>query len=551
VEGSPIDDYCDRHKLHIDERLQLFCKVCEAVEYAHEKSIVHRDLKPSNILVTADGIPRLLDFGLAKVLNPQPAAQSIVLTHTGTRCMTPAYASPEQMRGKSITTATDVYSLGVVLYELLTGHRPYRLMQHSPAEMERAICEQEPETPSTAVRQMETETCSDGTPIVKTPELVSETREGEPDKLQRRLRGDLDNIVLKALQKEPERRYGSVKELVLDIERHLQHLPIKARRSTLAYRSSKFIQRHKAEVGTGILGAAGVGTTIFLLVLLIGGKVSSLREVLTSGHGSPAIDSLAVLPVETIHGDQNAELLSDGITDSLINSLSRIPNLKVMSHSSVFHYKGKDVDPQEAGKTLKVKAVLTGRLTQRGDQLFLSTELIDVTDNKHLWGDEYERKSSAILPLQEELAQTIAGKLTAKLSPEQKRELARQPTSDPYAYALYTKGRYYMDKRTVDDFKRSLLPHPQPARRTRRLATPTEPLKYVTLLPLCFQSTGPTAPGCMRIPASANSSRAPGWSEERLIVLKVSREMIYRQTGQNCLIHELKKEPSGRAYAGG
>src|SRR5215471_10549724 len=456
VEGSPIDEYCDRHKLHIDERLHLFCRVCEAVEYAHEKSIVHRDLKPSNILVTADGVPRLLDFGIAKVLDPETAAQSLVLTHTGTRCMTPAYASPEQMRGQSITTATDVYSLGVVLYELLTGHRPYRLTQHSPGEIERAICEQEPETPSTAVRRTGTDTSSDGTPIVKTPELVSEVREGQPDKLQRRLRGDLDNIVVKALQKSPERRYNSVREFSADIKRHLRHLPIAARPSTLAYRSSKFIQRHKAEVGTGILGAAGVGTTIFLLVLLIGVKGSSLRELLTTGHGTPAIDSLAVLPVETIHGNQNAELLSDGITDSLINSLSRIPNLKVMSHGSVFHYKGKDVDPQEAGKTLNVKVVLTGRLTQRGNDLFFSTELIDVTDNKHLWGDEYERKSSAILPLQEELAQTIAGKLTAKLSPEQKRELARQPTSDPYAYALYAKGRYYMDKRTVEDFKRAV-----------------------------------------------------------------------------------------------
>jgi feruloyl esterase len=253
VEGSPIDDYCDRHKLRIDERLQLFCKVCEAVEYAHEKSIVHRDLKPSNILVTADGIPRLLDFGIAKVLNPQPAAQSLVLTHTGMRCMTPAYASPEQMRGQSITTATDVYSLGVMLYELLTGHRPYRLTQHSPAEIERAICEQEPETPSTAVSRVETDTSSSGVPVTKTPELVSETREGQPDKLQRRLRGDLDNIVLKALQKEPERRYGSVEDFSLDIQRHLQHLPIQARPSTFIYRTSKFIQRHKIEVSAALI----------------------------------------------------------------------------------------------------------------------------------------------------------------------------------------------------------------------------------------------------------------------------------------------------------
>jgi len=248
VKGCPIDDYCDRHRFSVDERLQVFSKVCEAVQYAHQKGVIHRDIKPGNILVTGDGIPKLLDFGIAKVLNAEPLSQKLLATQTGMRCMTPAYASPEQMQDKSITTATDIYSLGVVLYELLSGHYPYRLTQHTPAEIERAICEQDPEAPSTAVSRVETDTSFEA-PITKTPEVVSLTREGQPDRLRRRLRGDLDNIVLKALQKEPEKRYGSVEEFSQDIGRHLQHLPVKARPNTLTYRTSKFVRRHKTEVG--------------------------------------------------------------------------------------------------------------------------------------------------------------------------------------------------------------------------------------------------------------------------------------------------------------
>jgi hypothetical protein len=248
VEGRPIDDYCDQHNLCVDDRLKVFSKVCEAVDYAHQKGVVHRDLKPSNILVGFEGTPKLLDFGIAKVLNPDDTSQFMLATHTGSRCMTPAYASPEQIRGKPVTPATDIYSLGIVLYELLSGHRPYRLTQNTPAEIERAICEQDPETPSTAIDRVETHT-SGGAPVMKTPELVSRTREGPPDRLRRRLRGDLDNIVLKALQKEPERRYGSVGEFAQDIHRHLQHLPVRARRCTLAYRATKLVQRRKIEAG--------------------------------------------------------------------------------------------------------------------------------------------------------------------------------------------------------------------------------------------------------------------------------------------------------------
>lgn len=308
IEGIPIDQYCDQQRLSTSQRLELLVKVCAAVQYAHQNLVVHRDIKPSNILVTQRGEPKLLDFGIAKMLNPNLLPHTVEHTRTDVRPMTPQYASPEQLLGQPVTTVSDVYSLGVLLYKLLTGRLPFAISRFRPSELDRVLAGTEPTPPSEAVGELLGDWDSGS---LRSPELIASARGTQPAVLKRQLVGDLDTMAMMALRREPSRRYASADQLAEDLSLHLRGLPVRARRDTFAYRMGKFLRRNRISVG---LTAGVCGLLVLFAVTVFMQSLQIARERDRATLERDKAQQVADFMVDLFHVADPSELRGNTVT---------------------------------------------------------------------------------------------------------------------------------------------------------------------------------------------------------------------------------------------
>jgi len=446
IDGMPVDLHCDNNCLPTRERLKLFQRVCSAVHYAHQRSIVHRDIKPSNILVTADGTPKLLDFGIAKLFDPQFSSDASDSTATTLTLMTPEYASPEQIRGEPITPASDLYTLGVLLYKLLTGHRPYRFRTRQPHEIARVICEEEPEKPSTAVARAEEVPSTDGKAVITlTPESVSKTREGEAMQLRRLLSGDVDSIVMMAIRKQPEQRYASVEEFSDDIGRHLAGMPVIARKQMRWHLRRRLPAKWKATSAVILL----------VLLLLVGARLLIRSTNSKTQAASPSIKTVAVLPLRSLDPNQD-QSVGLKLTDALIQRLGRLRQIVVRPTSSVQGYESKILDPLAAGREQQVDVVLDGSFQRDGERFRLRVQLLRVSDGQQLWTKTFDEQSADSFYLQDALADQAAQALVPQLTGAERKLVSRRDTENVEANRLYSEGRYYWNKRNIEGIRKSV-----------------------------------------------------------------------------------------------
>jgi eukaryotic-like serine/threonine-protein kinase len=452
IDGQTLRDRMNSDPLRLREGINIAIQVARALAMAHDNGIIHRDIKPENVMLRTDGYVKTLDFGLAKLTeksgelylsssDPDAITKSLVKTDPGIVMGTVSYMSPEQARGAKVDARTDIFSLGILLYEMIAGRKPF-----------------------------EGATISDVIALIlyKDPPPLARYSPEVPTELER--------IAHKALAKDREERYQTAKDLAIDLRRLRQHLDVEAElersrplgsfkdaltRTTSGDQKTVLPSNDRvttimdsgaaSEAPRSTSSAEYIVTEIkrhkksaaFIAAMLAVAIASVVYFTAASRHH--AIDSLAVLPFLNYGGDANTESLTDGFTEGVISSLSRVPSLRVMSFSSVFRFKGQSLNPQSVGNDLRVHAVLTGRISQRNDTLTVNVELVDALDNSHLWGKQYSHKFSEALLLQEEISKDVSEKLDLSLSGEQKKRFE--------SYQLYLKGRSYWNKRTTEALK--------------------------------------------------------------------------------------------------
>jgi TolB-like protein/Flp pilus assembly protein TadD len=434
VDGKALYRFCDDRKLDTSGRLELFACLCDAVEAAHRLKVVHRDLKPSNILVKADGTPKLLDFGIAKILDSDLASATLEPTATAMRLMTPEYASPEQVCGEPVTPASDIYSLGVLLYELLTGHRPYRFRNRAMHEIHRAVCEEMPDVPSESLtrednlvptnRGEKTTDANEDIPSGNTTlETVFKARSTDFENLRRELAGDLDKVVLKTLRKNPAERYQTASELADDINRFLENRPVRA--ESFATIKKTFVSESKT------------------------------KESDFAGKPSAAILPFKILGVTNQSSTESEEFLGIGLADALMTRLSVIKQIVVRPTSSVLALDA-DIDSFHAGQELAVNFVVDGNIRRVGERIRVTAQLLSISENATLWAETFDEKFTDVLEVEDSISERVAKSLLPQLTGEEQVQLNKRGTNNAAAYEAYLRGRFFWNQFTPDTFTKAL-----------------------------------------------------------------------------------------------